>query len=86
MQRPRVRGQRRISLLRQRKGKRPVDQPDYLRISQPPLTILLADDDPHIRSALQLLVSQYPSMQIVSEAGNISELLAGVWATRPMPL
>lgn len=58
-----------------------VDQTE--RTPQPTLTILLADDDQHIRSALQLLVSQYPSMKIVGEAGNINELLAGVWATHP---
>lgn len=48
-----------------------------------PMEILLADDDPHVRSALQMLVSQHPSMKIVAEAADIDRMLAVVWATRP---
>lgn len=60
-----------------------MDHDDCLEALEQPLKILVADDDRHIRSALQVLVRQYPAMQIVGEATDIDGMLAGVWATRP---
>lgn len=60
-----------------------MDQKDCQQPAERPLKILLADDDREIRSALQLLVKQHPSMQIVGEAADVDSMFAVVWATRP---
>lgn len=60
-----------------------MDHNDGRRTSPPLLTILLADDDRYVRSAVQMLVKQYPAMQVVGEAADIDGMLAMVWATRP---
>ena len=37
--------------------------------------VLLADDQPKVRSALRLLLEQQPDWNIVHEAGNVEEVL-----------
>ena len=45
--------------------------------------ILLADDDPHSRSALRLLLEQEPDVRVVGEAGGAADLLSRLRLTRP---
>ncbi len=45
--------------------------------------ILLADDDPHARSALRLLLEQEPDVRVLAETGAAAELLARVTLFRP---
>jgi DNA-binding NarL/FixJ family response regulator len=47
------------------------------------MKILVADDDIEVRSALQVLVNQQPTMKVVGEADEIRVLLPTVWYTRP---
>ena len=39
------------------------------------IRVLLADDQPQVRSALRLLLEHEPEMQVVGEAANVEELL-----------
>jgi len=47
------------------------------------MRVLLADDQPKVRSALRLLLEQDPDMNVVGEATKAEELLAQVGATHP---
>ena len=47
------------------------------------MRILLADDQPKVRSALRVLLGQQPDVQIVGEAGSAEQLLAQIKVTRP---
>ena len=47
------------------------------------MRVLLADDQPQVRSALRLLLEQDPEMNVVGEAANAEELFVQVQATRP---
>ncbi len=47
------------------------------------MRILLADDQPKVRSALRLLLEQEPEMSVVGEAAEVEDLLAQVEATQP---
>ncbi len=48
-----------------------------------PLKVLLADDQPKVRSALRLLLEQESQWQIVGEAGDAASLLDATAKTRP---
>jgi len=45
--------------------------------------VLIADDQPQVRSALQLLLKQEPGVAVVGEAENVEEALELVAARRP---
>ena len=47
------------------------------------LKILLADDQPKVRSALRLLLEQETQWQVVGEVGDATTLLAAIQATLP---
>lgn len=47
------------------------------------MRILVADDQPRIRFALRALLDRQPKMQIVSEAGNMDDLLVQIEMTHP---
>lgn len=47
------------------------------------MRILLADDQLHVRSALQILLKQEPNLYVVGEAGDAESLLAQVQAVSP---
>jgi DNA-binding NarL/FixJ family response regulator len=47
------------------------------------MRILLADEQTRVRSALQILLQQEPSVSIVGETSEAKELLAQVGATHP---
>ncbi len=47
------------------------------------MRVLLADDQPEVRSALRLLLEQGDDMHIVGEAGHADDLLAETAAARP---
>jgi len=47
------------------------------------MRILLADDQPQVRSALRLLLEQEAGLTVVGEAGEIDDLVAQAEATRP---
>ena len=47
------------------------------------MLVLLADDEPKVRSALRLLLEQEPGCQVVDEVAEAGELLAQVEVTCP---
>jgi len=47
------------------------------------MRVLLADDQPKVRSALRLLLSQEPDVEVVGEAADTETLLALAKATQP---
>ena len=47
------------------------------------MRVLLADDQPKVRSALGLLLEQEPGLCVVGEATEAEELLTQIKATRP---
>ena len=47
------------------------------------MRVLLADDQPKVRSALRLLLEQEPGMSVVGEAAEAEGLLAQVSAVHP---
>jgi DNA-binding NarL/FixJ family response regulator len=47
------------------------------------MRILLADDEPNVRLALQALLERQPGLEIVGAVGNARELLTQVKATCP---
>ena len=47
------------------------------------MRVLLADDEPKVRSALRLLLEQLPKMTVVGEAAESLALLAQMPAARP---
>jgi DNA-binding NarL/FixJ family response regulator len=47
------------------------------------MRILLADEQPRVRSALHILLQQEPGLNIVGEANEAQELLAQVRSTQP---
>ena len=47
------------------------------------MRVLLADDQPEVRSALRLLLEQDPSLTVVGEAAEADDLLAQVGADCP---
>ena len=47
------------------------------------MRILLADDQLHVRSALQILLKYIPNLYVVGEAGDAASLLAQVQAVKP---
>lgn len=47
------------------------------------LRVLLADDQPEVRSALRLLLEQEPGIQVLGEVVDACELLSRVRATSP---
>lgn len=47
------------------------------------MRILLADDQLHVRSALQILLKHIPNLYVVGEAGDAASLLAQVQAVLP---
>lgn len=47
------------------------------------MRILLADDQPQIRSALRLLLEQEPGLTVVDEASEVDDLMARVEASQP---
>ena len=47
------------------------------------LRVLIADDQPRVRSALRLLLIQEPGMMVVGEAGNVEQALRLVAEHRP---
>lgn len=47
------------------------------------IRVLIADDDPRLRASLRLLVDSEPGMQVVAEAADGEEALAGARSTDP---
>jgi DNA-binding NarL/FixJ family response regulator len=47
------------------------------------MRILIADDEPRVRSALRLLLRQYPGVVVVGEAGNVERALELAARHRP---
>jgi DNA-binding NarL/FixJ family response regulator len=47
------------------------------------MQILLADDEPKVRSALRLLLGQHEGLSVVGEAAEAAELLDRLQASRP---
>jgi DNA-binding NarL/FixJ family response regulator len=47
------------------------------------IRILLADDQPHVRSALRLLLEQQPGVQVLGEAADAQGLLDWIKAACP---
>jgi CBS domain-containing protein len=47
------------------------------------IRVLLADDQPQVRSALRLLLEHEPAMQVVGEAANVEELLDCAQTVKP---
>ncbi|MBW7883630.1 MAG: response regulator transcription factor [Caldilineaceae bacterium] len=47
------------------------------------MRVLLADDEPLLRSAVRFLLEQESGIQIVAEVTDVAELLIGVAETRP---
>jgi two-component system response regulator DesR len=45
--------------------------------------VLVADDKPEVRSALRLLLSEQPDLEVVAEAGGVEGLLAKAEQTMP---
>jgi len=47
------------------------------------MRVLLADNQPKVRSALRLLLEQEPGLSVIGEAAEAEDLLAQVEATQP---
>ena len=47
------------------------------------MRVLIGDDQPQVRSTLQILLKQEPGVRVVSEASEIKGLLAQVQAIHP---
>jgi DNA-binding NarL/FixJ family response regulator len=47
------------------------------------MRVLVADDQAHVRSAIQVLLKQETDVTVVGEVGEAGELLAQLWATHP---
>jgi DNA-binding NarL/FixJ family response regulator len=58
-------------------------QPDSLAPGGLAARILIAEHDPHARSALRVLLEQEPDLRVVGEVGSAFDLLPRVRHTRP---
>lgn len=47
------------------------------------MEVLLADDQPQVRSALRLLLEQEPEIKVIGEVDNANDLLASAQSTKP---
>lgn len=50
---------------------------------QPPLRIIIIDDDPHARAGLRAFLSTHPVCTVVGEASNGADALAEIERSRP---
>jgi len=52
-------------------------------VKSPHLRVVIADDEPHARATLRLLVARHPDAELVAECGDGAEALAAIRRERP---
>lgn len=57
--------------------------PDELRCEEPPVRVLIVDDEPLARTGLRLLLGAHPWARIVGEAEDGDDAVRAIGATRP---